>query len=167
MAKDMPVVSPDDDEEFERRDGVYTRLNPTGDEEQVVDDEATLNELCEELNEEIDFWEGMEFGGPSPAMSPEQQEHQRDHIPQLVRSSGDTDEDSPNNMTGSTPRVSDGPERSRAKSKYMANATARGNDRPGQIRRTRGDGIDYGATHSEDRFDELIDYLEHHGLQEL
>lgn len=156
MAKSMPK-KPAKDGEIERHDA-YTRINPSGDEELVVNrkgqpPEETLNELCEDLLEALDCWEeGMEFSGPLPAMSPEQAQYQRScNAPVLVGSSCDqavTAGESPNNMTGSTKRDTPGPDDSKAL--YGGRATARGSDpRNKYIAGYRGDNIDYGATHAE------------------
>lgn len=103
--------------------------------------------------------ESIAFSGPLPtgggAGSPEQQPYQRARnqpdAPEFTGNSADMEREageSPNNMTSSTPQASDGPERSRSKSKLKANA--RGNDsRNKYITGYRGDSLDYGATHSE------------------
>jgi hypothetical protein len=121
-APKMPKVPPDDGIE---RYNAYTRLNPSGDKEFVVDDdEETLNELSEDI---LDMLESVAFGGPLPtgggAGSSEQPQFDRQHnsfTPQLVGSSGDQIRDAGedvNNFTSSTPQAADGPELSRAKSK--------------------------------------------------
>ena len=103
--------------------------------------------------------ESVAFSGPLPtgggAGSPEQLETDRRHnqfTPLMVSLDGDqerTAQDDLNNLTSTTAQVADGPERSRAKSRHRA--TARGNEFPiKNIAGYRGDGLDYGATHSED-----------------
>jgi|10_taG_2_1085330.scaffolds.fasta_scaffold00071_44 hypothetical protein len=110
--------------------------------------------------------ESITFGGPAPAMSPEQQGYQRnvnnvtpqgmaDNGPLLV--AGDHEAirnagDSPNNLTSTTAQAADGPERSRAKSRIGVRNKLGIGPRNKYIAGNRGDGgdgIDYGATHSE------------------
>jgi len=166
-APEMPEIEPDDGE-IERHDAHY-RLNPTGDKELVIKkkgekDEETLSELAEDLCEMIEYYgEGVDFAGPSPAMSPEQQGYERTHnavtpmgsadsAPQLVR--GDHEEeriaqDSPNDFTSTTKQASDGPELSRIKSRIKASAVRGKPSRNKYITGYGGDRLDYGATHSE------------------
>lgn len=143
------------------RHNAYTRLNKKGDAELVIkkkgkQDEETLNELADDI---LDLLEDIEYAGPLPtgggAGSPEQLDYQRNRnqpdAPLMVGARGDGERmagESPNNMTASTPQMADGPEQSRARSKYKA--TARGTPpRNKYITGYYGDNIDYGATHSE------------------
>lgn len=108
--------------------------------------------------------ESVAFAGPLPtgggAGSSEQLEYQRNpnqpDAPLMVGSSGDQERNnvalgggsSPSDLKSSEPQVADGPERSRAKSKHRA--TDKGNDIADKyITGYTGDGLDYGATHSE------------------
>lgn len=147
----MPVVHKDGEIE---RHNAYHRLNPSGHEEFVIKrdgkEEETLNELADDVASLLEY---MEFGGPMPAMSPEQPPNDRalNQSPELVASRGDqlrNNDETITNMTGSTQLASDSPELSRVKSKLQA--TAVGNKvRNKYITGSSGDGIDYGATHSE------------------
>lgn len=107
----------------------------------------------------VAMFESISFGGVGPSGggmgSPEQPPNDRRHNqpdpPIMVSMDGDRERaanDDLNNFTSTTRQVADGPEQQRAKSKYGANA--RGNDLPiKNIAGYRGDGLDYGATHSE------------------
>lgn len=124
----MPRLPPEDGIE---RHKAYTRLNPSGHKEFVVDDdEETLNELSDDI---IDMVESISFGGVLPtgggAGSPEQPQSDRRHN-RLVGSSGDREREAGedvNNFTSTTRQAADGPELSRAKSKIKT-STVRGID---------------------------------------
>lgn len=139
-----------DDNEVTRHNA-YTRVNPSGHKELVVkkkgkQDEETLNELTEELDEILFQLESVAFGG-TPALSAEQPMHTR-----LVGSSGDRvreNGDSITNMTSTTAQAADGPELSRAKNGPLT-STIRGKDNENKYNAGyQGDRLDYGATHNE------------------
>ena len=154
----MPVVPPKDDE-IERY-GAYTRLNPNGDEEFVIDKkgekEETLNELSDSISSLLEY---MDFGGQMTAMASGQLPNETavnvdmpsDKTPQLVSSRGDrvrANGDTLTNMTLSLPQLADSPELSRAKSKINANASRSGG-RNKYITGSSGDSIDNCVTHNE------------------
>jgi len=152
-APKMPKIPPEDGIE---RHKAYTRLNPNGDKEFVVDDdEETLNELSEDI---LDMLESVAFGGPLPtgggAGSAEQPQSDRRHnsfTPQLVGSSGDQAREAGedvNNFTSSTPQAADGPELSRAKSKIGTKMIRGVGPRNKYIAAGEGDPLD-GATRNE------------------
>ena len=152
-APEMPIVPPEDGIE---RHKAYTRINPSGHKELVVDDdEETLNELS---NDVLDMVESIEFSAPATgggAGSPEQIAFDRRHnrfTPQLVSSSGDkvrNDGDTITNIAASLSSVPDNLEKSRAKSN-VGTKTHRGKPpRNKYIAGNNGDGLDYGATYSE------------------
>jgi hypothetical protein len=110
--------------------------------------------------------EDIAFGGPAPALSPEQQGYQRDFRPMTPSAASDI---SPTQNGHIEKRIAhspvpalaaDGPEQSRAKSKIRT-STFRGKDSKRGKRDYSGDGLDYGVTHSEDwsieLFADLID----------
>lgn len=160
----MPVV-PARDGEIERRDS-YTRLNPNGDEEFVrkrkgKQDEETLNELADDL---MGLLEGIEFTA-MPTLSAEQPDSQRvinqPTPPQFVASRGDPARAAGETLTNMTvapqtsemglglgPTPADAPDLARAKSPLTATPYG---DKPTSkyITDYEGDGLDYGATHSE------------------
>jgi hypothetical protein len=165
-APDMPVLPPRDGE-IERRHA-YRRLNPKGDEETVVlrqgkQDEETLNELAHDL---LRLIEDIEFAG-LPALSAEQPNSQRSvnqtSPPQLVASRGDPARAAGETLTNMTvapqtsdlglglgPTPADGPDLSRAKSPLRSNSQGENPARKYSSGYT-GDGLNYGATHSEGR----------------
>lgn len=150
--KPMPVIKKEGEIE---RYNAYHRLNPKGDEEFVIKrkggrEEETLNELSDDIANLLEY---MDFGGPMPAMSPEQPPNDRalNQSPELVASRGDqirNGDETITNMTGSTQLASDSPELGRIKSRLRANAVGT-KARNKYITGSTGDGIDYGATHSE------------------
>ncbi len=168
----MPVLAPPEDGIKLRN--VYTRLNPSGDQETVrkrpgKPDEATLSELdqlADRLSGLLEGSGGVEFAG-LPALSAEQPNSQRvvnqPSPPQLVASRGDparAQDETLTNMTvapqtsdlglGLGPTPADGPELGRMK--VRSGASPKGNDIPGKLNiGYTGDNIDYGATHSEHR----------------
>lgn len=160
----MPKVPPKEGE-IERHNA-YTRLNPKGHKEFVIKrgnkEEETLNELAEEID--ILCREYMEMGETIPAMSFEQPMSSRtDNIrfsPKLVSGSQEAlriNGDTISNMTGTTKLAADAPDDSRAKSRLKANVYGGSRYKPRKenmggnknIVSPTGDGIDYGATHSE------------------
>lgn len=136
------------DDEIERP-GTHIRVNPSGHRELVIKrkgkpDDETLNELARDINNML---EGMDFS-TAPASPPGGNFNQPD-TPQMVGSRGDIERangDSPNNMTLSLPQTADGPDVSKAKSKYSA--TARGSDLRDKYIASE-NGLDSGVTHSE------------------
>jgi len=112
--------------------------------------EGTLSELADDISHLLEY---MEFGGPMPAMSPEQPPNDRalNQSPELVASRGDqirNHDETITNMGGSTPMAADSPELSRVKSRLQATAT--GNKvRNKYIAGSTGVGIDYSAPRTE------------------
>jgi len=161
---EMPEVEAGEGE-IDRHDAHY-RLNPGGHRELVVkkkgkSDEETLNELADNLIALAN--ESIAFGGPAPAMSPEQQGYQRnvnnitpqgmaDNGQLLTRSDAEetvTAGESPNNLTSSTEQQADGPERSRVKSRIGTRTTRGIGPRNKYIAGRRSDGITHSATYDE------------------
>jgi hypothetical protein len=103
--------------------------------------------------------ESIDFSGPLPtgggAGSPQQPEYDRRHnvfgAPEAPTQTGSMERaanDSLSNMTAATPMAADGPEEQKAKINLPANP--RGNPpRRKNNKEYTGDGLDYGATHSE------------------
>jgi hypothetical protein len=161
-APDMPMLPPKEGE-LERRNA-YRRLNPQGDEELVVKrigkpDEETLNELADDI---LDLLESVEFGS-MPTVASEQPNYDRvvnqPSPPQLVASRGDPARAAAETLTNMTvapqtselglgPTPADDPETSRAKSPLSANPHAEDPISKYNAGYT-GDGLNYGATHSE------------------
>lgn len=162
--KKMPIVPPKDGDV--ERHNAYTRLNPKGHEEFVVKkpgkDEETLNEIAEAI-EDL-YREYMEMGEVTPAISAEQPLSGRTNnirfTPRLVSGNHETlrtNADTISNMTGSTKLAADMQDEGRAKSRLKANAYQAPRFKPRKenmggnknIVSPTGDGLDYGATHSE------------------
>lgn len=153
--KQMPIVQPKEGE-IERHN-TYTRLNPKGHEELVIQkrgqDEETLNELANEIEEQL--LEYMDMGEVSPALMSDQPLNDRignrKHIPRLVSSAQDplrTNDDTITNMTGTTKLAASSPEQQKIQSNIRATHLGR-RPRNKYITSPQSDGAIYGATHSE------------------
>jgi len=163
------VESPEDEyegledaDEFGRRSDDCEYCGGTGEIiSSLYEDDVLVS--CPQCSDPDDLQEDIAFGGPAPAMSPEQQGYQRDFRPQTpaayvdtgpvqVSSDHETEraaQESPNNFTSTTAQAADGPEMSRAKSRIRSSTIRGTGSRNKYISGTRGDGLDYGATHSE------------------
>jgi len=160
---EMPIVPPQDGEI--ELNNAYTRLNPKGDKELVIKrlgkhDEETLNELDELADNLMGLLEGIEFSG-QPSLSAEQPNIQR-NTPQLAASKGDQLRSAGETLTnmyvnsatsehgvGIGPTPADSPDLSRAKSPLRSTPLSNNND-----------GLDRGATYSEDIIKSIAELIE-------